>query len=137
MHFQIPVNYGVDIEVRDTANVEVRDLEGGPFQITTDQGTCCMKSLKGSHLEVVTNGGDIDCESQLLFDCGNLDTKRKGNISVKKLQGNEFCVETQQGDINVGATYVLKAGLTSESGHVKLGDIHGEYAVHLSGHTVT
>ena len=126
LHFQIPSNYGVDIKVRDAANVEVRNLEGGPFRITTDHGTCDVKNLKGSRLEVTTNGGGIECESQLLFECCNLDTKNKGKISVKKLQGNEFCLETEHGDIDVGATYVLKAELTSESGHVKLGDIHGE-----------
>ena len=76
---------------------------------------------------VRTNGGSIDCESQLLFEFGNLDTKRKGKISVKKLQGKEFCVETENRTIDVGASYVLKAQLSSESGHIKLGDIHGEY----------
>lgn len=90
-----------------------------------------MKNLKGSCLEVTTNGGGIECESQLLFEYGNLDTKKKGKIAVKKLQGKEYCVETEHGDIDVGATYVLKAELTSDSGHVKLGDIHGEYTLHL------
>ena len=56
---------------------------------------------------VRTNGGSIDCESQLLFEFGNLDTKRKGKISVKKLQGKEFCVETEKRTIDVGASYVL------------------------------
>ena len=46
---------------------------------------------------------------------------------MKKLQGKEFCVETENGTIDVGASYVLKAQLSSESGHIKLGDIHGEY----------
>ena len=86
-----------------------------------------MKNLRGSQLAVKTNGGSIECESQLLFESGNLDTKRKGKISVKKLQGKEFCVETENGSIDVGASYVLKAELSSESGHVTLGDIHGEY----------
>ena len=76
---------------------------------------------------VKTNGGSIHCESQLLFEFGNLGTKRKGKISVKKLQGKEFCVETENGTIDVGASYVLKAQLSSESGHIKLGDIHGEH----------
>ena len=86
-----------------------------------------MKTLRGSQLGVKTNGGSIECDSQLLFESGNLDTKRKGKISVKKLQGKEFCVETENGTIDVGATYVVKAQLSSESGHIKLGDIHGEY----------
>lgn len=132
LHFQVPANYGVDIEVSDDANVEVRDLEGGPIEITTDQGTCRMKNLKGSRMEVKTNGGDIECESQLLFEFGVLDTKNKGKIYVKKLQGNEFCVETERGDIDVRATYVLRAEFTSNSGLVKLGNIHGEYTMCLS-----
>lgn len=90
-----------------------------------------MKNLRGSQLGVKTNGGSIECESQLLFESGNLDTKRKGKISVKKLQGKEFCVETENGTIDVGASYVLKAQLSSESGHIKLGNIHGEYTMQL------
>ena len=90
-----------------------------------------MKNLRGSRLGVKTNGGSIECESQLLFEFGNLDTKKKGKISVKKLQGKEFCVETENGAIDVGASYVLKAQLSTESGHIKLGDIHGEYTMHL------
>ena len=136
MHFQVPANYGVDIKVRDDANVDIRDLEGGPFEIIIDQGTCRMKNLRGSCLGVKTNGGSIQCESQLLFEFGNLDTKKRGKISVKKLQGKEFYVETENGDIDVGASYVLKAELSSERGHIKLGDIHGEYTIHLVGNVV-
>lgn len=131
MHFQVPANYGVDIKLQKDANVDIRNLEGGPFGIVTDQGTCHMKNLRGSQLGVKTNGGSIECESQLLFESGNLDTKRKGKISVKKLQGKEFCVETENGTIDVGASYVLKAQLSSESGHIKFGNIHGEYTMQL------
>lgn len=135
LHFQVPANYGADIKVRDDANVDIRNLEGGPFDIIMDQGTCRVKNLRGSHLRVKTNGGSIECESQLLFEFGNLDTKKKGKISVKKLQGKEFCLETENGAIDVGASYVLKAQLSSESGHINLGDIHGEYTMHLLGNT--
>ena len=92
-----------------------------------------MKNLKGSRLGVNINGGTIECESQLLFEFGNLNTKKKGKISVKKLQGKEFCVKTEYGDIDVGASYVLKAQMSSGSGHIKLGDIHGEYTMYLVG----
>lgn len=125
LHFQVPANYGVYIKVREDANVDIRNLEGGPFEIIMDRGTCFMKNLRGSQLGVKTNGGSIECESQLLFEFGNLDAKRKGKISVKKLQGKEFCVVTEDGTIDVGASYALKAQLSSESGHIKLGDIHG------------
>lgn len=117
--------------MRDDANVDIRNLEGGPFDIIVDQGTCHMKNLRGSHLRVKTNGGRIECESQLLFEFGNLDTKKKGKISVKKLQGKEFCLKTDNGAIYVGASYVLKAQLSTESGNIKLGDIHGEYTMLL------
>lgn len=136
MQFLVPANYGVDIRVRDDANLDIGDLEGGPFEIIMEQGACRMKNLRGSHLGVKTNGGSIECESQLLFEFGNLGTKKKGKISVKKLQGKEFCVETENGDIDVGASYILKAELSSESGHIKLGDIHGEYTMHRLGNVV-
>ena len=127
MHFQVPANYSVDIKLQKDANVDIRNLEGGPFEIIMDQGTCHMKNLRGTQLGVKTNGGSIECESQLLFEFGNLDTRGKGKISVKKLQGKEFCLETENGTIDVGASYALRAQLSSESGHIKLGDIHGEY----------
>jgi len=125
IHFHVPVDYGVEIEVTGDASVDVKDLEGRLYEITTDQGTCHLKNLRGSRLSVETNGGDINCESQLLFEFGILDTKKKGNISVKKLQGMKFCLDAEDGDIDVQATYLLRAELTSKGGHVKLGDIHG------------
>ena len=131
LHFEVPVDYGVEIDVRGDANVDVRDLEGWLYEIITDQGSCDLKNLRGSRLSVETNGGDIKCESQLLFEFGILDAKKKGNISVKKLQGKKFCVDTEDGDIDIGATYLLRAELTSNKGHVRLGDIHGEFLLLL------
>ena len=126
MHLHVPVDYGVEIEVTGDANVDVSDLEGRLYEIITDQGSCRLKNLKGSRLCVETNGGDITCDSQLLFEFGILDAKKQGRVSVKKLQGKKFCVDAEDGDIDVEATYLLRAELTSKGGDVKLGDIHGE-----------
>lgn len=126
LHFQVPIDFGVEIDVRGDANVDVRDLEGQLYEIITDQGSCELKNLRGSRLNVETNGGDIKCESQLLFEFGILDAKSKGNISAKKLQGKKFCTDTEDGDIDIGATYLLRAEMTSNRGHVRLGDTHGE-----------
>ena len=137
MHFQVPASCGADINVTGDANVDVKDLEGGPFEIVTDQGRCHVKNLKGSSMKAKTSGGNIICQSQLLFELGFLDTKRKGNIFVKKLQGKEFYLATEHGDVEVGATYALKAALTSKHGCIKLGDIHGEYSEYFLLFTVS
>ena len=85
-----------------------------------------MKNLRGSRLSVETNGGDIKCDSHLLYEFGIFDSKKKGKISVKKLQGMKFCLDAEDGDIGVEATNLLGAELTSKGGRVKLGDI-GEF----------
>lgn len=126
MHFHVPVDYGVEIEVTGDADVDVQNLEGHLYEVITEQGSCHLKNLKGSHLSVETNGGNITCDSQLLFEFGILDTKRQGSISVKKLQGKKFCADTEDGDIDVKATYLLRAELTSKGGDVRLGDVHGK-----------
>lgn len=46
---------------------------------------------------------------------------------MKKLQGKEFNLKTEHGDVDVGATYLLKAKFASKSGCIKLGDVHGEF----------
>lgn len=125
LHFHVPVDYGVEIEVRGDANVDVRNLEGQLYEIVTGQGSCELKNLRGSRLSVETNGGNIKCDSQLLFEFGILNAKNKGKISVKKLQGKKFCVDVEDGDISVEAVYLLRVELTSKGGHVRLGDIHG------------
>lgn len=126
MHFHVPVDYGVEIEVTGDADVDVQNLEGHLYEVITEQGSCHLKNLKGSRLNVETNGGNITCDSQLLFEFGILDTKRQGSISVKKLQGKKFCADTEDGDIDVKATYLLRAELTSKGGDVRLGDVHGK-----------
>lgn len=131
VHFQVPATCGVDVKVRGDASIEVKDLEGGPFQMVANQGTCYLKNLKGSSLKALSSNGGIICQSQLLFEHGFLETKKKGNISVKKLQGKEFYLKTEHGDVNVGATYLLKAKLASESGCINLGDVHGFTEIHV------
>ena len=106
-------------------------------EIITDKGSCHLTNLRGSRLNVETLGGDITCDSQLLSEFGILDTKGKGKISVKKLQGRKFCVDTQNGSIDVGALYLLRAELTSRGGQVNLGDIHGEYVMHQLLHQLS
>lgn len=127
LHFQVPAACGVDINVRGDASIDIKDLEDGPFEMVTNQGACCLKNLKGSSLRASSNYGDIICQSQLLFEHGFLETKKKGKISVKKLQGKEFNLKTEHGDVDVGATYLLKAKFASKSGCIKLGDVHGEF----------
>ena len=127
MHFHVPVDYGVEVEVTGDANVDVSNLEGQLYEVITEQGSCHLKNLKGSRLSVETNGGDITCDSQLLFEFGILDTKKQGSIFVKKLQGKKFCLDAEDGDIDVKATYLLRAELKCKGGNVSLGYIHGEY----------
>lgn len=126
LHFHIPVYYGAEIEVEGEASVNVSSLEGQLFEVMAEKGFCELKNLKGSRLSVETEGGDITCDSQLLFEFGTLTTKDKGRISVKKLQGKKFCLQSENGDIDVGATYLLRAELASKEGQVRLGDIHGK-----------
>lgn len=40
-------------------------------------------------------------------------------------------MKTEYGDVNVGATYLLKAKLASESGCINLGDVHGFTEIHV------
>ncbi|XP_067052659.1 protein FAM185A-like [Acropora muricata] len=125
LHFHIPVYYGAEIEVEGEASVNVSGLEGQLFEVMAEKGFCELKNLKGSRLSVETEGGDITCDSQLLFEFGTLTTKDKGRISVKKLQGKKFCLQSENGDIDVGATYLIRAEVASKQGQVRLGDIHG------------
>lgn len=124
LHFQVPVHYSVEIEAKDEANVCVSGLEGKQYEIITDQGSCELKNLKGSRLIAETEGGDLKSDS-LLFWSGILGTKQEGRILVKKLQGTKFCLYSEDGDIDVGAMYLVRAELASKGGQVKLGDIHG------------
>ena len=126
LHFHIPVYYGAEIEVEGEASVNVSGLEGQLFEVMAEKGFCELKNLKGSRLSVETEGGDITCDSQLLFEFGTLTTKDKGRISVKKLQGKKFCLQSENGDIDVGATYLIRAEVASKQGQVRLGDIHGK-----------
>jgi DUF4097 and DUF4098 domain-containing protein YvlB len=98
------------------------------YEVTTDKGNCYLSKLKGQDLHILSSYGNIISKTQLLAEFGTLAVENSGKISVNKLQGRKFCLDSDVGTINTGALYLQRGEVTSQSGNISLGDIHGRFS---------
>ncbi|XP_048581212.1 uncharacterized protein LOC5518726 [Nematostella vectensis] len=133
---EIPVQFNMMIKASQYADVYVSNLEGGSFhEITTELGNCYLSSLKATDVHVKTKGGDIICPSYLLAEFGTLETEGQGKISVEKLQGRKFCMDSEAGGVHADSMYVSLGEVKTDAGPIKLGSIHGRFRVFVCGYS--
>ncbi|XP_077567341.1 protein FAM185A [Stigmatopora nigra] len=127
VHVSVPIKTNIFINTHAEGHVEVKNLECDICKVYTDKGNCLLRSVKGHELEV-RSGGDVTGEGTLH---GNVDISAfgKGEVRVKKLQGTEMKVSTEDGDLAVKAIYAHSSHVSSCTGRVELGLVHGDATV--------
>lgn len=125
---EVPTQFNIQVNASDNADIHVDNLEGGwIYDVTTDKGSCYLSNLKGQDLHILSSHGNIISKRNLLAEFGTLVVENDGKICVNKLQGRKFCLDSEVGTINTGALYLQRGEVTSDSGNISLGDIHGKY----------
>nr|XP_061812476.1 protein FAM185A-like [Nerophis lumbriciformis] len=131
----IPIKSNIFISTHAEGNVQVKNMECDICKVYTEKGNCLLRSVKGHQVEV-RSGGDVTGEGTIH---GNVDISAfgKGAVRVKKLQGTEMKVSTEHGDLAVKAIYAQSSCVSSHTGKVELGLVHGDATVkNTSGHTL-
>ncbi|XP_061628468.1 protein FAM185A [Phyllopteryx taeniolatus] len=135
VHLSVPVKSNLFISTRGQGNVQVKNMECDVCKVHTEKGNCSLRSVKGHQVEV-RSGGDVTGEGTIH---GNVDISAfgKGAVRVKKLQGTEMKVSTEHGGLAVKAIYAESSCVSSCTGKVELGLVHGDATVkNISGHTL-
>ncbi|TMS05050.1 Protein FAM185A [Larimichthys crocea] len=131
-----PVKSNLFITTEGKGNLHVKNMECDVCKLQTEEGNCLLHSVKGHHVEVRSLGGHV---TGLGTIHGNVDisTCGDGAVDVKKLQGTTMNVSTEGGSLKVKAIYAESSCVSSSSGRIELGHVHGNATVkNVSGDTV-
>ncbi|KAM9352108.1 protein FAM185A [Symphorus nematophorus] len=131
-----PLKSNLFITAQGKGNVQVKKMECDICKVQTETGNCLLHSVKGHQVEVKSNGGHVRGAGTIH---GNVDiiTCGDGAVDVKKLQGTRMNVSTERGPLKVKAIYAQSSCVSSGSGRVELGLVHGNATVKTeSGDTV-
>ncbi|KAM9753582.1 protein FAM185A [Menidia menidia] len=131
-----PIKCDLLIAASGKGSVQVKKMECDICKVQTEQGSCLLHSVKGHQIEVQSNGGHVTGVGTIH---GNVHIRAKGDseVNVKKLQGTEMNVSTERGPLKVKAIYAESSCVSSCSGRIELGNVHGNTIVeNVSGDTV-
>ncbi|XP_023666194.1 protein FAM185A isoform X1 [Paramormyrops kingsleyae] len=123
-----PIKSDLCITTSGDGNVEIVEMECNNCKVVTENGICVLHSVKGHRVIVKSAGGDIKGTGTIH---GNVDISTSGNsmVDIKKIQGTSLNVSTEHGPLKVKAVYAVSTSLSSSSGNVELGSVHGNTTV--------
>ncbi|TRZ23867.1 hypothetical protein HGM15179_003258, partial [Zosterops borbonicus] len=115
----------LDIKTSGTGCVKIKKIECDNCKIETEKGTSVLQSIKSHKIDIRTNGGKVIGLGTLY---GNTDicATEKGSVNIEKLQGTTINISTEDGLLKTKYLYAESASLSSESGDIMLGSVHGE-----------
>ncbi|XP_068579209.1 protein FAM185A [Cebidichthys violaceus] len=131
-----PIKCNLFITTQGEGNVQVKNMECDICKVQTEKGNCLLHSVKGHQVEVQSHGGHVAGVGTIH---GNVDISTCGDsgVEVKKLQGTKMNISTERGPLRVKAIYAESSCVSSCSGRVELGNVHGNATVkNMSGDTV-
>lgn len=129
----IPLQSDLIAAVLFDKDLTVERLEGNKLDLSTQQGNCCLKSLKCGSVNVRSSSGTIVTRSTVL---GNsvFYVGMSGGIQADKIQGSNVVCHTEMGDINVKSLYADTTTVHTTGGTIQLGQCHGQMILQ-AGHS--
>ncbi|KAM9855023.1 protein FAM185A [Aulostomus maculatus] len=131
-----PIKCNLFISTQGPGNVHVKKMECEICKVQTERGACTLHSVKAHQVHVQSRGGSVTGVGTIH---GNVDISTLGDgvVDVKKLQGTKMNVSTEHGALRVRAIYAESSRVSSRSGKVELGHVHGSAVVkNVSGDTL-
>ncbi|KAJ0069693.1 hypothetical protein NL108_012338, partial [Boleophthalmus pectinirostris] len=123
------------ITTQGRGHVRISKMECDFCKVATQEGNCTLHSVKGHHVEVRSSGG---CVTGLGTIHGNVNIISSGEseVDVKKLQGTTMNVSTEHGSLKVKAIYAESSSISSHTGKIELGHVHGELMLMMNSRKV-
>ncbi|NWI17588.1 F185A protein, partial [Crypturellus soui] len=131
-----PLQFDLDIKTSGTGCVKIQKIECDNCSIETEKGTSVLQSIKSHKINIRTNGGKVIGLGTL---CGNTDihATEKGSVSIEKLQGASINISTEDGLLKTKYLYAESSSLSSETGDILLGSIHGNTTLQTKTGSIT
>ncbi|XP_043944442.1 protein FAM185A isoform X2 [Protopterus annectens] len=123
-----PVKFDLDIKTTGTGNVNIKDMENESCIVETEYGSAILNSLKSQCVHVKTKGGNI-IGLGTIYGNTEIQSSSKSSVTINKLQGSTVSICTEDGLLKTKYLYAESSRLSTASGNVELGSIHGDVAV--------
>ena len=120
----VDIPYGINIfaQVFKNANLLIKEFENKKLWAYADLGEIELSKVKCLYAECYS-GGDVVCKDYYIGS-GSFRTMLGGNVSMKKLQGGNFSVFGEEGDLHTDSVYCKDVVYCAEQGNVTAGNIH-------------
>ncbi|NWX84387.1 F185A protein, partial [Nothoprocta ornata] len=115
----------LDIKTSGTGCVKIQKIECDNCDIETEKGTSVLQSIKSHKINIRTNGGKV-IGLGTLYGNTDIHATEKGSVSIEKLQGTSINISTEDGLLKTKYLYAETSSLSSETGDILLGSIHGK-----------
>ncbi|KTF91807.1 hypothetical protein cypCar_00013156 [Cyprinus carpio] len=123
-----PVKCDLHIKTKDKGNVKIQKMESDLCHVHTERGHCVLESVKGHEVQVQSTGGKVT-GLQTIHGNVNISTSLDSNVDIKKIQGTTMNLSTEHGDLKVKAIYAECTSVSTSSGNIQIGHVHGEALV--------
>ncbi|KAL0968390.1 hypothetical protein UPYG_G00266250 [Umbra pygmaea] len=123
-----PIKSDLYITTQGEGSVHIQKMECDTCRVQIEQGDCVLHSVKGHHVQIHSQGGNITGMGTIH---GNVDISTTGHstVDVKKIQGTTINVSAERGPVTVKAIYAESTSISSSSGKIQLGHVHGDAIV--------
>ncbi|NWU93374.1 F185A protein, partial [Upupa epops] len=133
---QVVLILDLDIKTSGTGCVKIQKIECDNCKIETEKGTSVLQSIKSHKIDIRTNGGKVIGLGTLY---GNIDIQatEKGSVNIEKLQGTSINISTEDGLLKTKYLYAESSSLSSVTGDILLGSIHGNTSLQTKAGSIT
>ncbi|XP_056596471.1 protein FAM185A [Triplophysa dalaica] len=120
-----PIKCDLHIKTKNKGNVKIQRMESDLCHLHTEKGHCILQAVKGHEILVHSTGGNV---TGLNTIHGNVEIRAAGdsNVDIMKIQGTTMNLSTVHGMLKVKAIYAESTTVSTSSGNVQIGHIHGE-----------
>nr|XP_056703320.1 protein FAM185A [Euleptes europaea] len=133
---RIPVKYDLDIKTSGDGCVKIEKIECENCRIETEKGTSILQSIKSKNIDIQAKGGKVISLGTLQ---GNADmhVSQESSVDIEKLQGCSVNISTKDGLLKTKYLYAESSFLSSSTGDILLGNVHGTTTVQTKTGNIT
>ncbi|XP_070558805.1 protein FAM185A-like isoform X1 [Ptychodera flava] len=136
VQIEVPIKFNIDANMKKGGKIHVTSIDNDHCKISTDKGECRLTNLKCISLNVDSKCGDVISEKSLHSN-GQIKVHGSGSVTADKLYGMQMDIHSESGSISTKSVYQDVSNFSSDSGHIKLGNLHGSSQVRNETGTVT
>lgn len=108
----------------ELGDIKINNFNGDKILAKSVSGSITVNGFQGREININTENGDVKLEGIVQSSILNVFISDKGSIFINKLLGENACITTKLGNINVNSSYCKTSKFTVGQGDMHLKNIH-------------